>query len=343
MIWSHPRTERTMPSENRFPQSVITTLAKRSANTCTNPSCGAVTSGPADRPDGSINLGEAAHIFGANLGSARYDEAMLPAERRAITNAIWLCGNCHKTIDDDPDQYPAGLLFEWRQDHEQAIGEKIGKTSAAIKHRYERRHLEAFGKLSYVAERLIIDKDSCWEYLLTAEALKTEVMPIARRWKALSDGLYAKPITRLERAESFDWLSDRLQEILLYVQAFMNLTNGELHVAWGAPGTPGNDFEIVSVCRFYGEVCRGALLWEEQIRFTRVDEDFVEIRDLFLGTAGHLIDQVMEIPRFLAETFAAEPPSGTYALTLTIGLPDGWTEKAEAALAKVQSAFLAGN
>ncbi|MNF71127.1 hypothetical protein D3C84_530710 [compost metagenome] len=332
-----------MASENRFPQSVITTLARRSANTCANPSCGAITSGPTDRPDGSINLGEAAHIYGANLGSARYDEAMLPAERRAITNAIWLCGNCHKKIDDDPNQYPPGLLFEWRQEHEQAISEKLGRTGAAIKHRYERRHLEAFGKLSYVAERLIIDKDNFWEYLLTAEALRIEVMPTARRWKALSRGLYAKPITRLERAESFDWLSDRLQEILLYVQAFMNLTNGELHLAWGAPGTPGNDFEIVSVCRLYGEVCHGVLLWEEQIRFSSVDEDFLEIRDLFLGTAGHLIDRVMEIPKFLSEMVAAEPASGTYALTLAIELPDGWVEKAEAAFAKAQSAFLADN
>lgn len=343
MILSLLRAERIMASENRFPRNVITTLARRSANICANPSCGAITSGPTDRPDGSINLGEAAHIYGANRGSARYDEAMLPTERRAITNAIWLCGNCHKKIDDDPRHYPPGLLFEWRQEHERTISEKLGRTGAALKHRYERRHLEAFGKLSYVAERLIIDKDDYWEYLLTAEALKTEVMPTARRWKALSRGLYAKPITRLEREDSFDWLTDRLQEIMLYVQAFVNLTNDELGSAWGAPGNPGKDSEIISVCRLYGEVCQGTLLWEEQIRFTSVHDDFLEIRDLFLGTAGHLIDQVMEIPKFLSELVAAKPTSGSYALTLTIELPDGWTEKAEEAFTRAQSAFIGNN
>ena len=91
-----------MAVEDRFKQSVIVTLAKRAANRCSNPNCGAITSGPTEEPNGSVNVGEAAHIYGANPGSARYDPDMTSTDRSAITNAIWLCSNCHKLVDDDP-------------------------------------------------------------------------------------------------------------------------------------------------------------------------------------------------------------------------------------------------
>lgn len=74
--------------------------------------CGAITIGPADEPNGTVNVGEAAHIYGANPGSARYDPGMASVDRGAIANAVWLCGNCHKLVDDNPGKYPAGLLFK---------------------------------------------------------------------------------------------------------------------------------------------------------------------------------------------------------------------------------------
>lgn len=52
-----------MANEDHFKQAVVTTLAKRAANICSNPDCRTVTSGPTDAPMGSINIGEAAHIF----------------------------------------------------------------------------------------------------------------------------------------------------------------------------------------------------------------------------------------------------------------------------------------
>lgn len=150
-----------MASEDRFKQPVVAILARRSANRCANPDCGAVTSGPTDDPNSAINVGEAAHIYGANPGSARYDPEMTSAERSAITNAIWLCSNCHKLVDDDPLRYPAGLMFEWQRAHESRIAEQVGKAAAEIRHRYERRHLEEFGRLSYLAERIILEKGGC--------------------------------------------------------------------------------------------------------------------------------------------------------------------------------------
>ena len=49
------------------------TLGKRAAYICSNPDCRTSTSGPAEAsPDKAVILGEAAHIYGAAPGSARY-------------------------------------------------------------------------------------------------------------------------------------------------------------------------------------------------------------------------------------------------------------------------------
>jgi hypothetical protein len=85
---------------------VIETVAKRAGNICSNPDCQALTTGPAETEDKSVTIGEAAHIFGANPGSARFDEKMSSSERSDITNAIWLCRNCHKLADADAARFP---------------------------------------------------------------------------------------------------------------------------------------------------------------------------------------------------------------------------------------------
>ncbi|MBT2746586.1 MULTISPECIES: hypothetical protein [unclassified Lysobacter] len=260
-----------MATQDRFKQSTVVTLAKRAANLCSNPECNAITSGPGVEVADTVNVGEAAHIYGANPGSARYDPDMASIDRSGINNAIWLCANCHKIVDDDPNRYPAGLLFEWQREHESCVARKVGKVSAEARQRYEKRHLEEFGKLSYLAERLILEKGVDWEYLLTAEVLRYEIAPIVRRWNALKRGLYVKPYHRVDKWGFFTWMHGKSDEMLRIVRAFTALTNTEFARAWGAPGIAGNDVDIVSVCRLYGEVCSNTLAWEESVRFTHVD------------------------------------------------------------------------
>lgn len=328
-----------MANEDRFKQTVVATLARRAANRCSNPDCGATTSGPAESPDDAVNVGEAAHIYGANRGSARYDLDMASADRSAITNAIWLCSNCHKLVDDDPDRYPAGLLFEWQREHEKLISQQVGKVAAEVRQRYEKRHLEEFGRLSYLAERLILEKGEYWEYLLTAEVSRYEISPVVRRWNALKRGLYVKPFVRIEKDQSFAWLSDKSSEINSIVRAFSELTNVEFKRSWGAPGVAGNDVDIVTTCRLFGEVCASALAWEESVRFSHVDECFTEVRDLYVGVAGAFLNQAEKIPQFLTDTIASKPTSGNHELILTITLPDGWVDAVYAAMKRARSAF----
>lgn len=328
-----------MASEDRFKQSVVITLAKRAGWHCSNPECGAITTGPAEEPDHSVNVGEAAHIYGANPGSARYDVGMASADRGAISNAIWLCGNCHKIVDDDPQRYPAGLLFEWQREHEKRTSEKIGKVATDIRQRYERRHLQEFGELSYLAERIVLEKGDFWEYHLAAEVLRCEIAPVSRRWHALKQGLYMQPLERIDKLSFSYWLAMKMDEMQTIVSAFSQLTNVELLKSFGPPGVAGNDVDIIEVSRLFGEVCQSTLRWEESVRFVRVDEVFQEVHQLCFGVAGTIIENANKIPLFLAETLATSPIEGTFTLSLTISLPDGWANEVHLALNRAKASL----
>ena len=104
-----------------FSEKTKQTLAKRGGQVCSNPDCRNPTSGPHSDEGKAINLGEAAHIRGARVGTARYDSRMTDQERSDITNGIWLCRECARRIDLDEAKYTAEVLIEWKKAHEDWI------------------------------------------------------------------------------------------------------------------------------------------------------------------------------------------------------------------------------
>ena len=89
-------------------------LAKRAGMRCSNPDCRSPTAGP-DSLDGTINVGEAAHIGAAAAGGARYDELLSREQRQSLDNGVWLCRRCAKIIDADEFGYPKSKLLEWKE------------------------------------------------------------------------------------------------------------------------------------------------------------------------------------------------------------------------------------
>jgi hypothetical protein len=98
-----------------FTTAVKDVLAKRSGMLCCNPNCRKPTSGPRDNPLKAVNIGVAAHITAAAFGGPRFDPKIEPEERASIGNAIWLCQNCAKLIDTDPDRFTVDVLRTWRR------------------------------------------------------------------------------------------------------------------------------------------------------------------------------------------------------------------------------------
>jgi hypothetical protein len=318
--------------EERFSKQVIEIIAKRAANICSNPDCGAITTGPAEEVDRSVVIGEAAHIYGARPGSARYDDAMTDEERGNITNAVWLCRNCHKIIDADSNKFPAELIFEWRRQHEDEISKRLGKTSELLREKVIARQLGEFVSCSYLAQQIVIDKPEFWEYRLTIELMRTRMGAVLRRWQALNRGLYARPSTSVPLNAVGDWFQTRFSEIQNIAQAFSGLANGELQRAWGAPGVPGCASDILFVCDLFAECVQSALTWTEMVRFSHLPDECRDAQLLLSAGSKSLIEQIECIPRELSAIFEKENPAGVHKIHLEPKLPENWSEQFSTAL-----------
>jgi hypothetical protein len=316
----------------RFKRPTTETLARRAATMCSNPDCMALTSGPAGIETAAINVGEAAHIYGARPGSARFDVAMSDGERSDITNAIWLCRNCHKLVDADPSQFPAELLFEWRRSHEREIVSRLGKTGATLREKVLDRQLEEFGDCGYLARQIIIDKPDFWEYKLTAELMRHWLEPVKFRWEALEGGLYAPPTHVVGSDGYFLWHSSQLTTLTGQVGALTKLFNGEIQQAWGPPGEPGSVRAIYRTCALIVEACKRLLEWEQTVQFVKVPEAFEEVWQLLRGIGSRQMRHVFEVPTWLASIFSAEKPSGNHHFSVVCDLPDGWEAECQLAL-----------
>lgn len=108
-----------------FSKRTIETLAKRVGQCCSNPDCRRPTSGPHTEPSKSVVVGVAAHINAASAGGPRYDADMIPEQRRAIANGIWLCQTCAKLVDSDAARFPAEMLHSWKRQAEEALTRRI--------------------------------------------------------------------------------------------------------------------------------------------------------------------------------------------------------------------------
>ena len=214
--------------DEKFTKAIVDILLRRAANQCSNPECAAITSGPSTDINKAVLIGEAAHIFGGQPGSARYDPTINSSERRAITNALWLCRNCHKKIDADPVRFPAELLFRWRSSHEEKMDEKVGRANDLIRRQIAQDETPEFEKLSQKAKQIIYDKPDGWEYLLTADILKNFCEPTLLRWRALKKGLYVRPIARVQEVDALLWTVDRMSELGQIIPACTLICNEEL-------------------------------------------------------------------------------------------------------------------
>jgi len=116
-----------------FSTNIKRALADRVGNRCSRPECGAATSGPQDDPVRAVNVGVAAHITAAATSGPRYDVSLSQKARKSAENGIWLCQNCAKLVDNDPDRFSANILQGWKHRREgeakSAVGLAERKTS----------------------------------------------------------------------------------------------------------------------------------------------------------------------------------------------------------------------
>jgi len=157
---------------DEFTKAVISSLAQRVGNRCSNPKCRQLTCGPTEDPRKALNVGEAAHISAAAEGGERYDPDLTREERRAPENGIWLCRRCAKLVDNDPARYTVELLLQWKGLAEQrALHElEVGSQNVVdVFHELENLMPELLAEMAedlaeFPTRRVCILKKRSWTY-----------------------------------------------------------------------------------------------------------------------------------------------------------------------------------
>jgi hypothetical protein len=117
-----------------FSAPVKSALRMRAALICSNPDCRKQTAAPSESdPDSFVCLGKAAHITAAAEGGPRYDASISTEARKAISNAIYLCGSCADLIDKNGGvDFPESILRQWKEQHELWVRENLNRTPGGV-------------------------------------------------------------------------------------------------------------------------------------------------------------------------------------------------------------------
>jgi DNA-binding HxlR family transcriptional regulator len=322
-----------------FSRSVVDIIFRRAGGMCSNPDCLALTSGPATDVSKAVSVGEAAHIFGARLGSARFDPSMSSSERSDSTNAIWLCRNCHKIVDADEKRYSTDLLFRWRHEHEMAVLKRLGKAGDILQAEMLEKRLAGFESASLLARQIASDKPKHWEYKLLAELLRSGLNPIRSKWLALKNGLYALPNERIPKVDVLNWFSTKMDDLSNQVTAVDRIVNVGLQTAMGPPGVPGDELAILDTCKLLTQACMRILEWEEGVRFSSPPHGLEKTKALLVGLGGRNIERVFEIPSWLAQIFSTEEPTGEHSLSIVFDMPENWETSMADAFRQIRASY----
>ena len=191
---------------DEFTQKTKDILSRRVAFTCSNPDCRITTCGPNESGNGAVSIGVAAHITAASVGGPRYDPCMTPEERSSLSNGIWLCQNCARKIDVDPNRYPVELLLEWKRQAENEARRSLGRRCSIN---------DEESLILMEAEELASDALECLRYLIANDAthLVREVVLLPNR--NVIFGVLGKPRHKVYYEDSptltlqFQWLENQ--------------------------------------------------------------------------------------------------------------------------------------
>ncbi|CAI8837126.1 MULTISPECIES: hypothetical protein [Pseudomonas] len=146
---------------NKFSPAVKNTLRKAVGYHCSAPHCGKQTNVFNRNSNREQYDGDAAHIYGANPGSGRYDDLPHGWSRDEERNGIWLCAVCHRQVDQNQELFPGELLEGWKawaeKAHESGYRGMNRQTHASADIREDLQRAKDFlsGDLAFISTSIV--------------------------------------------------------------------------------------------------------------------------------------------------------------------------------------------
>ncbi|MEO1078211.1 MAG: hypothetical protein AAFY29_01560 [Pseudomonadota bacterium] len=270
-------------------------------------------------------------------------------DRSQITNAIWLCRNCHKLIDTDATRFSSDVLFAWREMHEEFVVTSLGKATDLIEHDLERASLAQFDEFPPIVRRIVRDKPTAWEWMLAKELLQYLNAPVFRRLHDVRSGSYFRAGNHVASEEVLTWAKERLTESRRSV-APVNQLMTRLTDSFGEPGEPGDAEEIRHVCTLIQACISEFVAYEERLQFDMLPDEASRLVELLKEGLGSQVQKLELLPEFFDEALcivaerdgdeAAEPR--VIEKVITFELSDRWIRDVRNELQKIRDASDSG-
>lgn len=146
-------------------------LAGRVGYLCSNPNCKKPTYGPNDISDKVVNIGVAAHITAASEGGPRYNPNLNSTQRKSLENGIWLCQNCAKLIDSNPERYSDLVIYKWKIEAENFAQNQLEtQTNFVVRKENEEEFKKAVELEKQLRKELI--NENCYQEFSNEELVK---------------------------------------------------------------------------------------------------------------------------------------------------------------------------
>lgn len=111
--------------KRNYTQATIKQLFTLSYNRCAFPGCENEVVVSATEKSDSIVLNHICHIYSLSEDGPRGRNGLTEKELNAPENLILFCPTHHVIVDRQHETYPAGLLLQWRQDHEESMRRRV--------------------------------------------------------------------------------------------------------------------------------------------------------------------------------------------------------------------------
>jgi len=171
------------------------------------------------------------------------------------------------------------------------------------------------------AQRIAREKPKFWEFLLTAELIKSKLADVRRRFDRQKTGL-TPVLTRLISGRQFmDWVTIKMQDLVNLTKA-LDGNMASIQASWGPPGKPGDVHDLKnSVDDFIG-LCYQLVEWEKEVLATTPPESLRRLKETMKGWTEVILLELERLPEELLLPFQGDvEPKGQIEIILRVKSP----------------------
>jgi hypothetical protein len=155
--------------------------------------------------------------------------------------------------------------------------------------------LLAFSGTTEKARQIALERPTYWEFLLTAELLRSKAQALRQECADFERGLIYSPKKRVSARAFLDIVGSRMSDPVTLVNIAKKSLEDELREAWGPPGQPGDPVSILrAVDRIVG-AARHLLEWEIDITAFEPPEKFRNLGRFLTGMSGELVGEFTRV------------------------------------------------